>query len=132
MTCRQPSILTPQKWVQSVAKLRAFHITLVVEWGRILGLLPGMGPSIRIRLSILPLLGACVVVTRFVEFYVTYTNTVIGHILWLPLSTIGTIIGGYLFLISTLDEKGEMVTVVQGHRGGQFGAALVTGIVDFG
>ena len=55
-----------------------------------------MGPPIRIRLSILPLLGACVFVTRLVEFYVTYTNTVIGHILWLPLSTIGTIIGGYL------------------------------------
>ena len=85
-----------------------------------------MGPSIRIRLSILPLLGACVVVTRFVEFYVTYANTVIGHILWLPLSTIGTTIGGYLFLISTLDEKGEMVTVVQGHRGGRVEASLPT------
>ena len=97
-----------------------------MERGRILGLLPGMGPSIRIRLSILPLLGACVFVTRFVEFYVTYTNTVIGHILWLPLSTIGTIIGGYLFLISTLDEKGEMVTVVQGHRGGRVEASLPT------
>ena len=57
MTFRQPSILTPKKWVQSAAKLRAFHITLVVEWGRILGLLPGMGSSIRsARLSISPLL----------------------------------------------------------------------------
>ena len=70
--------------------------SLVKERGRILGLLPGMGPSIRIRLSILPLLGACVFVTRFVKLYVTYTNTVIGHILWLPLSTISTLIGGYL------------------------------------
>ena len=104
MTFWQPSILTPKNlgqwmWVASIP------YSWVMERGRILGLLPGMGPSIRIRLSILPLLGKRAFVTRFVEFYVTYTNTVIGHILWLPLSTIGTTIGGYLFLISTLDEN---------------------------
>ena len=42
------------------------------------------------------LLGACVFVTGFVEFYVTYTNSVIGHILWLPLSTASASIGGYI------------------------------------
>ena len=68
MTFRQPSILTPQKWVQSAAKLRAFHITLVVEWGRILGLLPGMGPSIRsTRLPYYLCYGTYVFVTKFVE-----------------------------------------------------------------
>ena len=57
MTSRQPSILTPQKIGPIGCELRAFRITLVMEWGRILGLLPGMGPSIRItRLSVLPLL----------------------------------------------------------------------------